>query len=80
LAVSPAFWLSPLREVTEWLNGLLFVLICQVEFQHFQISDVGMASFYLPLKPELPPTGNKCVCPNCGHESIYLRNDLLYRA
>jgi hypothetical protein len=53
---------------------------CQVEFQHFQISDVGMASFYLPLKPELPPTGNKCVCPNCGHESIYLRNDLLYRA
>ena len=53
---------------------------CQTEFQHSQVSDVGMASFYLPLKPDVSPEGRKCVCPKCGYEGLYQRTDLLYRA
>jgi hypothetical protein len=68
---------AAIKDMPKWV---LICKKCQVEFQHSQISDVGMASFYLPLKPELPPKGTMCVCPNCGHECIYLRTDLLYRA
>ena len=53
---------------------------CNSEFQHSQVSDVGMASLSLPAKPEIPPTGNECVCPNCGHSAVYQRTDLMYRA
>ena len=35
---------------------------CKIEFQHSQISDVGMASLYDPPKPIVPPTVNECVC------------------
>jgi len=66
-----------IKDMPKWV---LICKKCQVEFQHSQISDVGMASFYLPLKPELSPEGQKCVCPNCGHECVYHRTDLLYRA
>jgi|HubBroStandDraft_6_1064221.scaffolds.fasta_scaffold15948_4 hypothetical protein len=52
---------------------------CKTEFEHSQISDVGMSFLMIPLKPEFPPTGNKCVCPNCGYGSTYLRTELLYR-
>ncbi len=52
---------------------------CKFRFEHSQINDVGMSSFYLPLKPELP-AGTACACPNCGHSAIYQRTDLLYRA
>lgn len=38
-----------------------------------------MASFYAPLKPELPP-GNTYVCPNCGYSGIYERADFIYKA
>jgi len=53
---------------------------CKSEFEHSQISDVGMASLFLPEKPSFASTGYKCVCPNCGHGGIYIRTDLLYRA
>jgi hypothetical protein len=59
-----------------------WILICQncnAEFEHSQISDVGMFSFVWPPKPEISPT-NQCVCPNCGHMGTYKRTDLLYRA
>jgi predicted nucleic-acid-binding Zn-ribbon protein len=53
---------------------------CKTEFEHSQISDVGMSFLMIPAKPEFPPTGNKCVCPNCDYSAIYRRTDLLYRA
>jgi len=53
---------------------------CKIEFQHSQISDVGLASLILPEKPSIPSSGNTCVCPNCGHSAGYQRTDLLYRA
>jgi DNA-directed RNA polymerase subunit RPC12/RpoP len=52
---------------------------CKTEFQHSQISDVGMSSLYLQSKPDISATGNACVCPNCGHSALYRRTDLLYR-
>jgi hypothetical protein len=32
----------------------------------------------LPEKPIIP-TGQKCVCPDCGFAGLYQRTDLLYR-
>ena len=52
---------------------------CKTEFQHSQISDVGMARLLLPEKPEFGSTGTQCVCPNCGYGGTYLRTDLRYR-
>jgi predicted nucleic-acid-binding Zn-ribbon protein len=52
---------------------------CKTEFQHSQISDFGMARLSLPEKPSFAPTGNECVCPNCGYGAIYFRTDVLYR-
>jgi hypothetical protein len=58
---------------------ILICTNCKSEFQHSQISDVGMASLVLPDKPIIP-AGHKCVCPNCGTAGLYHRTDLLYRA
>jgi predicted nucleic-acid-binding Zn-ribbon protein len=52
---------------------------CKSEFAHTQVSDLGMASLALTPQPEFAPTGNQCVCPNCGYSAIYFRTDLLYR-
>jgi hypothetical protein len=52
---------------------------CETEFEHSQIGDAGVASFYEPTKPVFSPTDNKCVCLNCGHSATYLRTNLLYR-
>lgn len=50
---------------------------CKFEFEHAQVNDVGMANFYLPLRPELSKTLR--VCPNCGHADQYDQADLRYR-
>jgi hypothetical protein len=52
---------------------------CEFEFEHSQVDDMGMSSLYLLARPEVPPAGNKCVCPNCGFSGTYRRTDLLYR-
>ena len=53
---------------------------CKTEFEHSQISDVGMSFLMIPLKPEFAATGNECVCPNCRYGATYFRTELLYRA
>ena len=53
---------------------------CKTEFEHSEISDVGMSFLMIPLKPEFAPTGDECVCPNCGYGATYFRTELLYRA
>lgn len=50
---------------------------CNQDFEYSQIDDVGYASLYLPLKPEV---GSASVCPNCGHKAAYKRTDLRYSA
>jgi hypothetical protein len=52
----------------------------KTDFEHSQINDVGMASYYLPLKPDLPPKGVECTCPRCGSKATYQRKNLCYRA
>jgi uncharacterized protein (DUF983 family) len=59
----------------------MWVLVCstcKVEFQHSQISDVGMSHLVRPEKPIIP-IGQECVCPNCGIGGMYQSTDLLYR-
>jgi rRNA maturation endonuclease Nob1 len=51
---------------------------CKTEFEHSQISDVGLASLLESEKP-IASTGNISVCPVCGHAAAYQRTDLLYR-
>jgi hypothetical protein len=43
------------------------------------INDKGMASFYLPLKPELPPS-KTCTYPNGRYSGVYERTNLIYKA
>jgi hypothetical protein len=58
---------------------ILICLNCKSEFQYSQISDVPMSFRIFFVKPEFAPTGNQCVCPNCGFNGTYRRTDLLYR-
>jgi len=53
---------------------------CKSRFAPSQINDVGMALLELPPKPDLPPNGVECACPNCGHSAVYRRTDLRYQA
>lgn len=53
---------------------------CNFKFEYSQIGDVGMSSWRASVKPDIPPEGNECVCPNCGHNAIYNRTDLVYQA
>jgi hypothetical protein len=55
------------------------IVKCKTEFEHTQISDTGMSLLLMVPKPEFDPTGNLCVCPNCGYSARYVRTDLLYR-
>jgi hypothetical protein len=34
---------------------------CKTEFEHSQISDVGMSFLMIPAKPEFATAGNECV-------------------
>jgi hypothetical protein len=67
----------PRWQMAKWI---LICAKCKTEFEHSQISDVGMASLIWLAKPEFAPTGNECVCPQCGYSATYLRTDLLYKA
>lgn len=57
---------------------ILICTNCKTEFEHSQISDVGMSRLFLPEKPSIA-AGQKCVCPNCGYAGLYQRTDLRYR-
>jgi hypothetical protein len=71
---------SPATRVIVMPKWILQCPNCKTDFGYSQINDVGMASYYLPLKPDLPPKGVKCTCPNCGSKATYQRKDLCYQA
>jgi rRNA maturation endonuclease Nob1 len=50
---------------------------CKTEFEHSQISELGMSLLLLPDKPAF--TRNASVCPSCGQGAVYRRTDLMYR-
>jgi DNA-directed RNA polymerase subunit RPC12/RpoP len=51
---------------------------CKAEFEHSQTSDVGMAFLAGPEKPLLASSGNSCVCPSCGNNALYKRENLFF--
>ena len=59
----------------------MWVLVCKncyVEFQHTQVSDVGMFLYYVS-RPLVPPEGHQRVCPKCGFKGKYEGADLVLR-
>jgi hypothetical protein len=51
---------------------------CRAECVYAEIASEGIASYFLPRKPEVPPNFTYA-CPNCGHKDSYRRTDLLYK-
>jgi hypothetical protein len=51
---------------------ILICVKCKTEFQHSQVSDVGMASLFLPGKTEDLPS-SKSTYPSCGYTGTYRR-------
>ena len=62
--------------VPQWV---LECVDCKFKFEYSQIGDVGMSGLRPQPKPDLPPNGTECVCPNCGNRAVYRRTDLLYQ-
>jgi hypothetical protein len=52
---------------------------CRAVFTHSQIPDT-LANYYIATKPDFPPAGLRCECPNCMAESIYRQHELTYQS
>jgi hypothetical protein len=48
---------------------------CRAVFTHSQIPDT-LAEHFLPTRPEFPPEGLRCECPNCKAEFTYRQHEL----
>jgi hypothetical protein len=57
-------------------------LVCKNCHKAFAYSKIGntLGDFFLPLRPEIPPEGVECECPNCKVQAIYQRNELRYQS
>jgi len=53
---------------------------CRKIFSHSRVSEETLFDYFLPLRPKIPPEGEKCECPNCGVKSTYNRTELTYRS
>jgi hypothetical protein len=51
---------------------------CRAECSYAEIESEGVANYFFPKKPDLPPNFTY-KCPNCGHEDTYDRSDLIYQ-
>jgi hypothetical protein len=51
---------------------------CRAVFTHSQIPDT-LADYYIPTRPDSPPTGLERECPNCKTRSTYQQADLAFR-
>lgn len=51
---------------------------CRAVFTHSQIPDT-LADYYIPTRPDFPPTGLERECPNCKTTSTYQPADLAFR-
>jgi rRNA maturation endonuclease Nob1 len=50
---------------------------CRAEYIYAEIATEGIASYFMPKKPEVPPNFTH-TCPICGHQDSYRRSDLVY--
>jgi hypothetical protein len=60
----------------------LWVLVCPAcngDFHPWEISTKSISEFLFPSKPILPLDGLATRCPNCGHDGVYMRTDVIYR-
>jgi hypothetical protein len=51
---------------------------CGEVFMYSEISET-LADYFIPAKPEFPPEGLECECPNCKAKSTYQLNELTYQ-
>jgi hypothetical protein len=51
---------------------------CHVECVYAEIPSEGVANWFFPKKPRMPPHFTHR-CENCGRTDMYERNDLTYR-
>jgi hypothetical protein len=51
---------------------------CGEVFTYSEISET-LANYFSPTKPEFPPEGLECECPNCKAKSTYQQNELTYQ-
>jgi hypothetical protein len=50
---------------------------CHAVFTHSRIPDT-LADYYIPTRPEFPPSGLECECPNCKVKSTYQARELTF--
>jgi hypothetical protein len=50
---------------------------CRAECSYAEIANEGVANYFFPKKPEVPPNFTY-TCPTCGHQDMYDRSDLIY--
>jgi hypothetical protein len=58
----------------------LFCPNCHFSFVHSTIEVKEIADYFLPAKPDIAAAGTQFKCSNCGHTSLYTRNDIIYQA
>jgi hypothetical protein len=64
----------------EMASWVLSCRNCKSKLEYSKIADVGLANYFMPLKPEFPPHGIECECPNCGYKAFYQETDIKYQA
>jgi hypothetical protein len=52
---------------------------CRAVFTYSRISDT-LADYYIPTRPEFPPSGLERECPNCKTKSTYQRSELTFQS
>jgi DNA-directed RNA polymerase subunit RPC12/RpoP len=58
---------------------VLACLNCKRDIEQAKINDRVLLDYLEPRKPIFPEEGLEVRCPNCGHRSVYRRNEMVYR-
>ena len=60
-------------------HWVLVCSACHADVNLWPILTDDIAEFFMPSKPDIPSQGLDMRCPNCGHDGVYTRTDILYR-
>ena len=61
-------------------NWVLVCAACKTDVNLWPIFPTNISEFFLPAKPVVATQGLEMRCPKCGHDGVYKRTDILYRA